>query len=85
MKQKHMNFISAGFMGVTLFATLFLIRRFYGIRFYLVEAYLILNIAKDIILNRMGFTFKDIGIKKMMIFNMIFLFMVIVWHSFSLR
>jgi hypothetical protein len=72
-------------MGATLFATLFLINRFYGIRFYLIEAFIILNIAKDIVLDRMGFTFKDIGIKKIMILNMFLLAMVIVWHSFALR
>ena len=76
MRQKHLNFISAGFMGGTLFLTLFLINKFYNIRLYLVIAFVILNIVKDIVLNKMGYTFKGVGIKIMMIYYCIILIVI---------
>lgn len=73
MNQKHLGFISSGFMGFTLFITLFLIYKIPNIRFYLAELFIILNIIKDIIMHKVGYTFRTIGIKKMLIVDIILL------------
>lgn len=81
MNKSHLNYYNSGFMGITLFITLFLINQFKGITvFYFAELFLIVNIIKDIIMHRLGFSFGGIGIKKMLVIDLLFLILIIIWH-----
>ncbi len=80
MNQKHLGFISSGFMGFTLVITMFLIYKFPNIRFYLAELFIILNIIKDIIMHKLGYTFSGIGIKKMFIVDIIPFILFVSYH-----
>ncbi len=67
-------------MGFTLFISLFLIYKFPNIRFYLAELFIILNTIKDIIMHKLGYTFRDIGIKKMLIADIILFILFVSYH-----
>lgn len=81
MNKNHLKYYNSGFLGITLFITLFLINKFQGITvFYFAELFLVINIIKDIIMHRSGFSFGGIGIKKMIVINLLFLSLFIIWH-----
>lgn len=81
MKEKNLGYISAAFMGVTLFAAIFLISNYKGVNgFRIMVAFIIINTIKDIIMHKLGFTFKGIGIKPMIIFNIILLSLIIIFE-----
>lgn len=81
MNKNHLKYYNSVFLGITLFITLFLINQFKGtIVFYFAELFLIVNIIKDFIKHKLGFTFGGIGIKKMIAIDLLFLSIFIIWH-----
>ena len=81
MNEKTLGYFNAAFMGVTLFITMFLIYKYKGVNgFYFGESFIIINTIKDIVMYKLGFTFRGIGIKPMIITNLILLFLLIIFH-----
>lgn len=85
MNQRNLRYINSGFMGLTLFITLFLINNFPSLGFYFAELYIILNMIKDIILHKKGFTFNKTGIKEMIIVDIILLIFFVSYHIYRIN
>ena len=86
MNEKRLAYYSSGFMGVTLFITLFLVYQFKGTTgFYFAELFLVVNTIKDIVMHKLGFTFRGVGIKKMIIVDSILLILMIIFHISVIR
>lgn len=81
MKEKKLGYISTAFMGITLLIAMLLISNYKGINgFYILVAFIILNTVKDIIMHKLGFTFRAAGIKPMIIFDLILLLLIIIYE-----
>lgn len=81
MKKKYLGYYNSAFMGATLFITLYLMNQFPGTHvFYFAEIYIAVNTVKDVVMHKLGYTFRGFGIKKMIILDLIILLYFIIFH-----
>jgi hypothetical protein len=85
MNQRNLRYINVGFMGLTLFITLLLVNNFPSLSFYFAELFIILNMIKDIIMHKIGFTFNKTGIKEMIVVDIILLIFFVSYHIYSIN
>lgn len=81
MEEKKLSYISTGFMATSLLISIFLINQYEEINsFFIIIAFIILNAINDIILHRLGYTFKGYGIKSMILTKLVLLAIVIIFE-----